>query len=57
MPLLIDLENICVHYHMVLVLGEHLNFLRKSANRDEFLQIFQIWHETINHALALLLVK
>ncbi len=56
MPLLIDLENICIHYHMVLVLGEDLDFLRESANRDELLQIFQIWHEPINHAAAILLV-
>jgi hypothetical protein len=57
MPLLIDLENICVHYHKVLVLGEDLDFLRESAHRDEFLQILQVWHESIDHALALTLVE
>jgi hypothetical protein len=57
MPLLIDLEDICVHYHMVLVLGEDLDFLGESAHRDELLQILQIWHESINHAFALPLVE
>ena len=57
MPLLIDLEDICIHYHIVLVLGEDLDFLRESAHRNDLLQILQIRHEPIYHALALPLVE
>lgn len=57
MPLLVDLKDICVHYHMVLVLGEDLYFLRESTHRNDFLQILQIRQEPINHTLALPLVE